>query len=39
MPVIEVQHPLVKHKIGLMRDEAGQPLDGKQWQDAEDIAL
>jgi hypothetical protein len=26
-------------KIGLMRDEKGQPLDGKEWQDAEDIAL
>jgi hypothetical protein len=26
-------------KIGLMRDERGDPLDGKDWQDAEDIAL
>jgi hypothetical protein len=25
-------------KIGVMRDEKGEPLDGKSWQDAEDIA-
>lgn len=25
-------------KLALMRNEAGEPLDGKEWQDAEDIA-